>query len=1544
MPVGGEPTAEENAALAEALLRYSRRTTPDDFLSLTAFANNYPRSPWTTALLTGLGLEYYNTAHYSKALAAWQNAWTLVRNESDPRNKAVADRVGGELAYMYARLGRMEELETFLKSVEHRVFTGSASEKIAGAKEGLWNMKNRPEIAFRCGPLALHRLTRMTGTQGEADMVIFKSASTQKGFSLTQVAELSKKVGLDYQMAYRSSSKSEIRNPKSEIEFVVPSVVHWKVGHYAAMVRQEGDKYLLEDPTFGNTVWATREALEAETSGYFLIPPGALPKGWRSVEAKEGDDVWGKGFTNLGDAGSTACDDPQSGGSNPCQPPCLGAASGSPFGDGSFGAGIGSGSAGLRMAASSVNLMLVSLSLSDAPVGYTPPVGPSVEFLARYSHREAFQPTTFTYANLGPKWTCNWISYITDNPQNTLADVNHYLRGGGTRTFTGFKTNLQIFAIQQKTQTQLTRTGPASYQMMAGDGSKLIFNQSDGSVGTSRKIFLTQVVDPYTNAVNLAYDSSLRLISITDAIGQVTTLSYSNATFTNAITRVTDPFGRFASFDYDSQGRLTNITDVIGIQSRFIYAGSSDYVTNLITPYGTNTFIRGEAGTTRWLETVYADGSRDRVEFNQSTNLGVGFSDLAASVPQGMNTQNQYLWYRNTFYWSRTACATAYGDYTKAKLYHWLHTEDVNICAGILESTKEALEGRVWYDYDGQGSPIFVGSTDQPRHVGRVLDDGSTQLYTYQYNQFGNVTNSIDPLGRTFSYLYASNGIDLLEVRMTRAGKNELLSKTTYNAQHLPLTTAGADGQTTTNTYNARGQLLTTTNPKGETTTYTYDSNGYLIAVDGPLPGTNDTSTASYDLLGRLRTTTDVDGYTVINDYDALDRPTKITFPDSTFYQITYNRLEPSVIQDRAGRQTLLEHDALGNLAKRTDPLGRATLFQWCNCGSIKSLTDPMGRTTQWHTDVQGRLVAKQYGDGSKVSYSYENASGRLRQVVDEKLQVKQFAYNRDNTLRSISYLNAAVPTPAVSYTYDPDYERQVSMTDGTGTTLYSYSPITGSPALGAGKLASVDGPLANDTITYIYDELGRRVTTAINGVASALTYDAAGRVVGETNALGSFNYAYDGSSGRVLLETFPNGQTTSRTYDDNLHDRALTRITHQVGATPVSDFIYGYDLQADRITTWSQQFGAQSPFLYTFGYDAVNQLLSATVTNAGVLTNTFAYTYDPAGNRLSELAGGTTTLATHNALNQLNVTTGGPGASRTNEWDGEDQLVAVISGNQRTEFAYDGLSRLASIRKLVNSSEVSLRRLVWSDGEICEERDASGAVIKRFFKQGTRIETGTNSGSYYYTRDLIVLFRYLTDGSGTLRARYSYDPFGRRTRLSGDLDADLGFTGMFWSDEAGLPLTRFRAYDPTLGRWLSRDPLTKAEIEEGANLYAYVRNNPINMTDPLGLCCEKVRAWVDYYLTMCAELTRLAPCHCAWSYKNAPDTAFQECAEIFKLANEVCTSEEPKNSYKNASEDLFYCVQKPCDPCDPDKYDRSKDKKNGKLPPPVPDCDLNNL
>jgi YD repeat-containing protein len=616
-PIGVDPTPVENAALSAALLGYSKRTGPDDFSSLTGFLNDHPESPWNVALLTNLGLEYFHTGHYSKALEAWVRAWEGGTAASDGRGKAVANRAVGELAYMYARLGRMIELGALLQSIEGRAFSGPATERIAGAREGLWNMQNRPETSFRCGPLALQKIMRSLVPANPGTELIRACASTKQGCSLLQIEELSRKLGLSFQMAFR----------EKDTAIVAPSVVHLKLDHFAAITQEKDGCFLLQDATFGTDAWVTNETLDAEASGYFLIPAKELSDGWRAVTAHEGRTVWGKGSTGTNDPKPHGPCDPATGGGDSCpkKDECNG------------------------LAVPRVHLMLVSLNINDEPLGYTPPVGPAVRFTVRYNQREANQPATFVYSNLGPKWTFDWLSYITDNPASPDADVKYYIMGGGTRTFTGLDVASQTFAFQQFDQTKLTRKSPDFYEMLSRDGARKVFARSDGSIGAERKIFLTQLIDPSGNAVSLSYDSDLRITTITDAIGQITSIFYDHPTDIHKITKVTDPFGRTATFGYDASGRLIRITDVIGLISQFTYDvdGSdrtmSDFIIKLTTPYGDTSFIKTEPGNTRSLETIYPDGDRDRVEYNQSSGLGINDSDPLSSIPRGMATWNDFL-------------------------------------------------------------------------------------------------------------------------------------------------------------------------------------------------------------------------------------------------------------------------------------------------------------------------------------------------------------------------------------------------------------------------------------------------------------------------------------------------------------------------------------------------------------------------------------------------------------------------------------------------------------------------------------------------------------------------------------------------------------------------------------------------------------------------------------------------------------------------------------------------------------------------------------
>ncbi len=487
-----------------------------------------------------------------------------------------------------------------------------------------------------------------------------------------------------------------------------------------------------------------------------------------------------------------------------------------------------------------------------------------------------------------------------------------------------------------------------------------------------------------------------------------------------------------------------------------------------------------------------------------------------------------------------------------------------------------------------------------------------------------------------------------------------------------------------------------------------------------------------------------------------------------------------------------------------------------------------MGRITRWKYDLQGRVTEKVYADGSKITSSYDPATGWLASIANENGEFKHYEYYPDGALKVVHYPNARVPTPSVQYLYDADTGLVKEIRDGAGTIRFAYRTVGTSGAL---RLASIDGPWENDTLTFTYDSLGRITSRSIAGVSESWSFDVLGRITNIVNRLGSFQYAYDGVTARASEIRYPNGQRTAFNYFGPDGSRRLKAIVNRSSdQSLLSQFDYTHDAVGD-IQAWRQILGTVSE-TWTVGHDDARQLTSVDIVRTGGASESHRFDYDLAGNRLLDEVNGARTTFAYNSLNELTTVSTGQVQRASYEWDGEKRLVAIEEGERRSEFAYDYQGRWVRLVEKTNGVTESEKRFVWCGTGLCEERTGTDQVQVRFFSQGE--EGGTELR--YHSHDHLGSVWETTTASGALLHRMRYGPWGQHTLADANSASRRGFTGLYRHEPSGLNLAVFRQYEATTGRWLSRDPLGE---QASVNLYAYVGNNPTGFIDPLGLIDE---------------------------------------------------------------------------------------------------------
>jgi RHS repeat-associated protein len=198
------------------------------------------------------------------------------------------------------------------------------------------------------------------------------------------------------------------------------------------------------------------------------------------------------------------------------------------------------------------------------------------------------------------------------------------------------------------------------------------------------------------------------------------------------------------------------------------------------------------------------------------------------------------------------------------------------------------------------------------------------------------------------------------------------------------------------------------------------------------------------------------------------------------------------------------------------------------------------------------------------------------------------------------------------------------------------------------------------------------------------------------------------------------------------------------------------------------------------------------------------------------------------------NTTTKTDSTGTTNyAWDFDNRLTNVtlpVSGGT-VSYRYDPLGR-----RIEKISPTATSIFAYDGDNLIEETNSSGGAVARYAQTENVDEPLAmlrSSTTSYYHADGLGSVTSLSNGAGALAQTYGYDSFGKQLSATGSLTNPFQYTARELDSESGLYFYRARHYDPTIGRFLSEDPL---RFSGGTNFYAYVSNRSVDFVDAFGL------------------------------------------------------------------------------------------------------------
>ena len=546
----------------------------------------------------------------------------------------------------------------------------------------------------------------------------------------------------------------------------------------------------------------------------------------------------------------------------------------------------------------------------------------------------------------------------------------------------------------------------------------------------------------------------------------------------------------------------------------------------------------------------------------------------------------------------------------------------------------------------------------------------------------------------------------------------------------------------------------------------------------------------------------------------------------------------------------------------------RTSTLTYDTDGRLATITDPAGLRTSFSYDPGGRLLSKILPDSRIIGYSYD-ANGNLISVTPPGKSAHTFTYSAVNEMAE--YIPPSVSsTGPTTYSYNLDHDlTTITRPDGT-SIAFGYDS--------AGRLSAVTTP--SKIISYTYDSASGNLSAASIRNDESLSYGYNGPLPTSTTWTGALN----GSVSRVynnnfwvISQSINGGNTISFTYDDDgiltgagaltiarspqnalitgttlgeaQDSRSynsfgeLTDYSVSIGSGQLLDISYSRDADG-RITNKTESGGTT----YAYSYDSAGRLVGVSKNGAPISS----YSYDTNSNRLSATTSSGTVIATYDSQDRL-LTYGT--ANYTYRANGE--LVSRNTGTQTTTYQYDALGNLISvslpggktISYVVDAENRRVAKVVNGTFAIGFLYDGGRIVAQLNGNTGSGIASqfiyATGSTSPDYMMSGGVTYRIFSDhqgspllvvntSTGAVAEQITYDEFGNVLSDTNPGFQPFGFAGGLYDQETKLLRFGARDYDPTTGRWTTKDPVLFAGAD--SNLYEYTKNDPINVVDPSGL------------------------------------------------------------------------------------------------------------